>query len=98
MLDILAPAGDVDPIDPILNISETFPPVYIAHGQDDIMVPTTLSRDLLAKLQEYGVKCGMTEIPNEGHTFAARMRPGTQTWKLQRDGFDFLQGLIQTAQ
>jgi acetyl esterase/lipase len=81
-------------VDPVQNVSSSFPPTYIVHGQADTMVPIELSRELLKRLQDAGVKCGMTEVPNEEHTFAAMMKVGSETWWLQRQGFDFLEGII----
>ena len=81
-------------VDPVQNVSSSFPPTYIVHGQADTMVPIELSRELLKRLQGAGVKCGMTEVPNEEHTFAAMMKVGSETWWLQRQGFDFLEGII----
>lgn len=81
-------------IDPVLNVSSQFPPTYIVHGMADTMVPIELSRVLFEKLKECGVKCGMTEVPDEEHTFAAMMKVGSKTWWLQREGFDFLEGII----
>lgn len=75
-------------------MTESFPPTYIVHGQADTMVPIDLSRDFLVTLKEAGVKCGMTEVPDEEHTFAAMMEVGSKTWWLQREGFDFLEGVI----
>jgi hypothetical protein len=59
-----------------------------------LIVPIDLSRDLFAELQKAGVKSGMREIPGEEHTFAARMQVGSQTWNMQREGFDFLESCI----
>ncbi|GAM33434.1 hypothetical protein TCE0_004r00322 [Talaromyces pinophilus] len=71
---------NIDPefkeVDPVQNVSSSFPPTYIVHGQADTMVPIELSRELLKRLQDSGVKCGMTEVPNEEHTFAAMMKVG----------------------
>jgi hypothetical protein len=36
----------------------------------------------------------MTEVPGEEHTFAMLMKVGSRTWWLQREGFDFLEGII----
>lgn len=58
------------------------------------MVPIELSRELLARLKSAGVRCGMTEVPGEEHTFAAMMEVGSRTWWLQREGFDFLESVI----
>lgn len=64
------------------------------HGQCDTMVPIELSRRFLGILKDAGVRCGMTEVPGEEHTFAAMMEVGSRTWWLQREGFDFLEGII----
>lgn len=95
VMDAIFPSADWDQIDPIRNISAAFPPTFIVHGDEDKMVPLGLSKDLHLALSKHGVKCGMTEIPGEGHTFAARMKVGSQTWNLQRQGFDFLESLLQ---
>lgn len=58
------------------------------------MVPIELSRELFRRLSGAGVQCGMTEVPNEEHTFAAMMEVGSETWWLQREGFDFLERII----
>lgn len=94
VMSAVFPSKDWDHIDPLRNISADFPPTFIIHGEADTMVPKKLSRDLLQELKAHGVKCGMQEIPGEEHTFAARMKVGSQTWELQKRGFDFLQGLL----
>jgi dipeptidyl aminopeptidase/acylaminoacyl peptidase len=81
-------------VDPVQNIGSSFPPTYIVHGLADTMVPIDLSRELFDRLKKAGVWCGMTEVPDEGHTFAAMMEVGSRTWWLQREGFDFLEGFI----
>jgi acetyl esterase/lipase len=81
-------------IDPVLNVAAGFPPTYIVHGMADTMVPIGLSRVLLERLRDSGVRCGMTEVPGEEHTFAAMMEVGSTTWWLQREGFDFLEEVI----
>ncbi|CAG7950662.1 unnamed protein product [Penicillium olsonii] len=85
---------DMKRIDPILNVNDAFPPTYIVHGMADTMVPIGLSRALLQKLKDHGVRCGMTEVPGEEHTFAAMMEVGSKTWWLQREGFEFLEQVI----
>ncbi|KAG7139918.1 Non-reducing polyketide synthase ascC like protein [Verticillium longisporum] len=94
VLGAIYPSKDWKSVDPLLNVNQDFPPTYIAHGAADTMVPIDLSRDLLRALEEHGIKSGMCEIPGEEHTFAAKMQVGSQTWDLQRRGFDFLQNLI----
>ena len=99
VLDAIYPAGqttdrEYDLVDPARNVTVDFPPTYIVHGQSDTMVPIELSRQFLDILKDAGVKCGMTEVPGEEHTFAAMMEVGSKTWWLQREGFDFLEGVI----
>ncbi|KAI4596948.1 hypothetical protein KJ359_004858 [Pestalotiopsis sp. 9143b] len=95
VMDAIYPSKDWAKVDPLLNVAGAgFPPTYIVHGLADTMVPISLSRDLYAVLQQKGVKCGMTEVPDEEHTFAGKMKVGSQTWELQRKGFDFLESLI----
>ncbi|CAG7923871.1 unnamed protein product [Penicillium olsonii] len=97
VIDVIYSSKD-DPgmtrVDPILNVKDGFPPTYIVHGMADTMVPIGLSRALLQKLKDHGVRCGMTEVPDEEHTFAAMMEVGSKTWWLQREGFDFLEQII----
>jgi acetyl esterase/lipase len=81
-------------VDPAQNVLGNFPPTYIVHGTADTLVPIDLSREYFKRLKEAGVKCGMTEVPGEEHTFAATMTVGSQTWWLQREGFDFLEEVI----
>ncbi|KAJ5895601.1 hypothetical protein N7495_007292 [Penicillium taxi] len=85
---------DMRLVDPVQNISGTFPPTYVVHGMADTMVPIWLSRILLERLKAAGVESGMTEVPGEEHTFAAMMKVGSKTWWLQRKGFDFLERFI----
>lgn len=94
VLQAILPDRQYERVDPIKNISGTFPPVFIVHGAADTMVPIHLSQALLVELRNHGVRCGMVDVPDEEHTFAARMRMGSETWKLQRQGFDFLQSLV----
>ncbi|KAH1692716.1 hypothetical protein KXX35_006980 [Aspergillus fumigatus] len=99
VLSAIYPEGQsIDPeyklVDPAQNVSANFPPTYIVHGTADTLVPIDLSRNYLKRLKEAGVKCGMTEVPGEEHTFAATMKVGSQTWWLQREGFDFIEAII----
>lgn len=95
VMQAIFPSKDWKKVDPLHNITPSFPPTFIVHGAADTMVPMRLSRDLLGVLQEHGVQCGMAEVPGEEHTFAARMKVGSQTWEIQKQGFDFLETLIR---
>ncbi|EXF83063.1 hypothetical protein CFIO01_06235 [Colletotrichum fioriniae PJ7] len=95
VMNTIVPDKNWDAVDPIRNITPSFPPTFIVHGQADTMVPLELSQDLIKVLKEKGVKSELREIPGEEHTFAAKMKVGSQTWNLQREGFDFLESLIK---
>ncbi|KAF4497578.1 alpha beta-hydrolase [Fusarium agapanthi] len=86
LLDAVFPSGDWKKVDPLLNISQSFPPTFIVHGDADTMLPLELSLELYSTLKESGVECGMCVIPGEEHTFAARMKNGSDTWNLQLEG------------
>ncbi|KAH6856159.1 Alpha/Beta hydrolase protein [Chaetomium sp. MPI-CAGE-AT-0009] len=94
VLKVVYPKGDWEKVDPVKNISPSFPPTFIVHGQEDDVVPIGLSRELYSALVKNGVRCGMEEVPGEGHTFAATMGTNSRTWELQRRGFDFLESLV----
>jgi dipeptidyl aminopeptidase/acylaminoacyl peptidase len=94
VLEAIMPSKDWDRVDPIRNITPSFPPTFIAHGDKDNMVPMSLSENLLSVLKENGVRSEMVVVPDEGHTFAGKMEVGSRTWELQRRGFDFLESLI----
>ncbi|KAJ3939986.1 uncharacterized protein N0V96_009981 [Colletotrichum fioriniae] len=95
VMNTIVPDKNWDAVDPFRNITPSFPPTFIVHGQADTMVPLELSQDLIKVLKEKGVKSELREIPGEEHTFAAKMKVGSQTWNLQREGFDFLESLIK---
>ncbi|KAF4415138.1 hypothetical protein F53441_14659 [Fusarium austroafricanum] len=95
VLNAIFPSKDWRKVDPALNVNSSFPPTFIVHGEKDTKVPIHLSRQLFNVLKENGVKCGMVEVPGEEHTFAAKMTVGSNTWQLQRQGFDFLQSLVK---
>ncbi|KAI6757050.1 hypothetical protein HG530_011648 [Fusarium avenaceum] len=96
VLDTIFPSRDWQRVDPILNINSQFPPTFIVHGLADTMVPISLSRALLEEMKKQNVPCQLLEIPDEEHTFAARMKVGSSTWNLQRQGFDFLGSLLKS--
>ncbi|PYI18198.1 alpha/beta-hydrolase [Aspergillus japonicus CBS 114.51] len=88
------PGQDVKEIDPVHHIDAQFPPTCIVHGGADTKVTIDVSRELFRVLKEQGVRCEMIEVPGEDHTFAMSMKVGSQTWELQKRGFDFLEGVI----
>ncbi|KAF4985497.1 hypothetical protein FDECE_16518 [Fusarium decemcellulare] len=95
VLDAIFPSKDWSRVDPALNISPSFPPTFIVHGAKDTKVPIHLSKKLFEILKKNNINCEMVEVPGEEHTFAAKMEVGSITWQLQRQGFDFLESLMQ---
>ncbi|KAL4770992.1 Alpha/Beta hydrolase protein [Aspergillus nidulans var. acristatus] len=89
--------GDIRIIDPVLRVQtgEGFPPTFIVHGDRDRMVSVEVSRELYRVLKERGVECGIVEVEGEDHTFALGMEVGSRTWERQREGFDWLERVIQ---
>ena len=88
-------------VDPLLNVSSTFPPTVIVHGSDDRSVPLQLSEKLYAELQKEGVKSRLiVVVPGEedpsDQSVVTKKAAGTATWQQQqrRQGFDFLEALL----
>lgn len=95
VLNVIFPSMDLKRIDPVLNVTSAFPPTFTVHGDADWMVPIGMSEALFKRLKEAGVESEMLVVPGEPHTFAGTMKKGSQTWNLQRRGFDWLQGIIE---
>lgn len=95
IMKAIFPSMEFDKVDPIKKITGSFPPTFIVHGDKDTMVPMYLSEALYSTLKDNGVKCGMSQVPGEEHTFAGKMKVGSRTWEIQREGFDFLESLIK---
>ncbi|KAI9662342.1 MAG: hypothetical protein M1821_008509 [Bathelium mastoideum] len=95
LMDVCYPSKDWKKIDACLNVDTRFPPTCIVHGLDDQMVPLFLSRRLFDSLERVGVRCQFVDVPGEGHTFVGRMEKGSRTWALQREGFNFLESVIE---
>lgn len=98
VIDAIYPQGTTrgfGEIDPVMNISPSFPPTYILHGTEDDMVPIEFNRNLFNELQRNGVESGMADVSGEGHTFAMRMVKGDETWERQLLGWEFLEGVLR---
>ena len=52
---------------PITNVSSDDPPIFIAHGDADPVVPLQQSQDLIKKLKAAGVPCELIIHPGGGH-------------------------------
>ncbi|KAJ4304484.1 hypothetical protein N0V90_000010 [Kalmusia sp. IMI 367209] len=90
VLDAIFPSKEWDRVDPLRNITNKFPPTFIVHGGNDTMVPVEFSKALFESLKVCGVRCEMEVVDGEEHTFAAKMKVGSNTWETQKKGFDFL--------
>jgi acetyl esterase/lipase len=93
--DVCYSSKNFKKVDPALNVSSDTPPICIVHGDADTMVPLRLSKMLYQKLKNAGVDCEMIEVPGEEHTFAGKMVKGSQTWELQRKGFEWVKHRLQ---
>ncbi|KAH7090699.1 Alpha/Beta hydrolase protein [Paraphoma chrysanthemicola] len=87
----------LESIDPLLNVSKSWPPVCIVHGTADSMIPMSLSKDLEKRMQEEGLEVTFIEVEGEEHTFAGKMQKGSRTWNTQRQGFDWLEKIVQRS-
>jgi dipeptidyl aminopeptidase/acylaminoacyl peptidase len=89
--------NDLAKIDPILNVSKQWPPTAIVHGTADTTIPMRLSKDLEAKLKACGVTTKFVEVEGEPHTFVGKMVKGSKTWDTQREGFNWLEGVLEES-
>ncbi|KAI8934946.1 hypothetical protein NX059_008613 [Plenodomus lindquistii] len=87
----------LEEIDPMMNVSSTWPPVGIVHGVEDVMVPMAISKAFAEKLKEKGGEVEFFEVEGEGHTFCGKMVKGSKTWESQRRGFDWLEGVVKRS-
>jgi acetyl esterase/lipase len=97
LFDVCYPSKDFKKIDPIMNVSASFPPTCIVHGTSDTMVPISLSKDLLEALKGQGVEVDMIEVDGEEHTFAGKMVKGSKTWETQKRGFDYVDMVLEKS-
>lgn len=84
-------------IDPLLNVSKSWPPICIVHGTEDTMIPMSLSQHLCKRLKEEGVEVEFVEVEGQEHTFAGKMERGSKTWNTQRKGFEWLQMILERS-
>jgi acetyl esterase/lipase len=54
---------------PVLLFDETFPPMLIAHGTSDTIIPVEVSRELAEMLRQKGLEYWYVEIFGAPHTF-----------------------------
>ena len=92
-----AAPNDLGRIDPVQNVGRDWPPTAIVHGTADNMIPMRLSKVFEAELIKHGVETEFVEVEGEPHTFCGKMRKGSRTWDTQRQGFDFLQQVLERS-
>ena len=54
-------------ISPIYSVSSDDPPVFIIHGEDDVIVPLQQSQSFIARLKEAGVANNLIIKKSGGH-------------------------------
>ena len=58
-----------DHLCPIRNITPSYPPTLLIHGDQDTDVPYERSVEMAKKLEEVGVKHKLVIVPGKGHLF-----------------------------
>jgi acetyl esterase/lipase len=68
---ILAGNGDwtYDELSPLTYVRADVPPIFVAHGTDDQIVPVTHSRDLTDRLRRAGATVDYLEVPGADHVW-----------------------------
>ncbi len=54
-------------LSPIYGISKATPPIFLIHGDADMLVPIQQSQRLIAKLKAEGIPCDLVVRPRKGH-------------------------------
>lgn len=54
---------------PLAHLGDDPPPIWLAHGAEDDIVPVAQSREMHAALKEKGATTDFLELPGEGHSF-----------------------------
>lgn len=62
-----------DPLCPIRNVTSTYPPTLLLHGDNDTDVPFEQSALMAAELKGHGVQNELIVMPAFGHIFDAMM-------------------------
>jgi acetyl esterase/lipase len=62
---------------PIRNVSKTYPPTMLLHGNKDTDVPYQQSVDMAAELERAGVEHQFLTVDGGGHSFDMRMQDPT---------------------
>ncbi|KAJ4475541.1 alpha/beta-hydrolase [Lentinula aciculospora] len=57
------------PIFPQLNVSASWPPVYMLHGAEDTAVPVKESKNMFLMLKHWGVEAKLKVVDGEDHFF-----------------------------
>jgi dipeptidyl aminopeptidase/acylaminoacyl peptidase len=77
-------------LSPLSHVRGDVPPVFVAHGTDDHVVPVGQSRELAARLRAAGATVDYLEVPGADHVWlGAPSVPAIVT-----AGLDFLEKVI----
>jgi acetyl esterase/lipase len=58
-----------DDLSPVTYVRADVPPIFLAHGTDDQIVPVSHSRDLAARLRAVAATVDYLEVPGADHVF-----------------------------
>jgi acetyl esterase/lipase len=75
-------------VDPYLH--RTVVPTFIVHGTDDYNIPLSISRDMIVRLQSWGVECGLVVAQGQGHGFDYLTEESDKEWEYIKPGLEFL--------
>lgn len=75
--------------DPYEN--RTAVPTFIIHGDQEYITPVDVSREMIARLNGWGVECGLIEVEGHGSGFDIFVKESDPEWKYILPGLEFLE-------
>ena len=89
------------PIDPLHNLSPSYPPTCIIHGTADTTVPIEHSHAVHQELARLGARTKMIEVEGQNHTFLGALVEGRdeegEVWKKCLEGVEWIAGFLGTG-
>lgn len=78
---------------PVNHVHKLAPPVWMAHGEKDNVVPIGQSEKMAAALKEKGVECVLMRAPGRGHTLTKEddFKIGDVQFLYEEEMFSFLE-------
>jgi pimeloyl-ACP methyl ester carboxylesterase len=74
--------------DPFEN--KTTVPTFIIHGDTDMIIPISISRQMIEKLKSWGVECGFVEAEGQSNGFDVLVEEIEPEWKYILPGLQFI--------